>query len=96
MIAQEQRTAVHRLAQSISTARTELDKQAIRRHAEGIYNIASRNEARLTEKIDTRWRSVRNVHAACPNRMRWIQQRMDFKLIKDDCKLIVEILEGIS
>jgi len=96
MIAQEQRSAVHRLAQSISTARTELDKQAIRRHAEGIFNIAARNEARLTEKINTRWRSVRNVNAACPKRMRWIQERMDFKLIQDDCKLIVEILEGIS
>jgi len=87
----EQRSAVHRLAQRLSFVRTDLDKAAIRRHAEGIFNIAHRNENQLSAKIMTR-RTIQR----CPQRMLWVRERHDWKLIQDDCKLIVEILEGLG
>jgi hypothetical protein len=87
----EQRSAVHKLAQRLSLVRTDLDKAAVKRHAEGIFNIAHRNENALSAKIMTRRRVQR-----CPQRMRWVSQRHDWKLIQDDCKLIVELLEGLG
>ena len=87
----EQRSAVHSLAQRLSSVRTDYDKAAIRRHAECIFNIAHRNENQLSEKIMTR-RTIQR----CPQRMQWVQERHDWKLIQDDCKLIVEILEGLG
>jgi transposase-like protein len=87
----EQRSAVHSLAQRLSSVRTDYDKTAIRRHAEAIFNIANRNEYKLSLKIMTR-RTVQR----CPQRMQWVRERHDWKLIQDDCKLIVEILEGLG
>ncbi len=90
-IKSDERTAVWRLAQRLSTVRNDHDKAAIRRHAASIYNIAERKRTELTKKIETRNRVQR-----CPNRLRWVSERMHFKLIQDDCKEIVELLEGIS
>jgi hypothetical protein len=87
----EQRNAVHRLSQRMSFVRTSLDKAAIRRHAEGIFNIAHRKENELSKLIMTR-RTIQR----CPKRMQWVRERHDWKLIQDDCKLIVEILEGLG
>lgn len=90
MILKQQRAAVHGLAQRIANVRTSYDIDVIRRHAESIYNIAARHESRLSGSIMTRRR-----HQRCPQRMSWVAERMQWKLIQDDCRLIVEIAEGV-
>ena len=90
-IKSDERIAVWRLAQRMASVRHENDKAAIKRHAEGIYNIAERKRTELTKKIETR-----NGVQRCPNRLRWVSERLHYKLIQDDCKQIVELLEGIS
>jgi len=86
----QQRTAVHRLAQRIANVRTSYDIDVIRSHAESIYNIAARHESRLSDNIMTRRR-----HQRCPQRMSWVAERMQWKLIQDDCRLIVDSAEGV-
>ncbi|MGB0141583.1 MAG: hypothetical protein ACPF8W_00770 [Luminiphilus sp.] len=64
---------------------------SIQRHAEHIYNVAARNENTLTQQIMQR-RTVQR----CPERMRMVQERLGWKLIQDDVKLIVEIVSAQS
>ena len=90
-IKSDERVAVWRLAQRLNFVRDDIDRAAIRRHAAGIYNIAERKRTELTKKIETR-----NGIQRCPNRLRWVSERMHYKLIQDDCKEIVELLEGVS
>lgn len=87
----EWRKRVHRLAQRIALTRGELDRMSIQRHAEHIYNVAARNENTLTQQIMQR-RTVQR----CPERMRMVQERLGWKLIQDDVKLIVEIVSAQS
>lgn len=90
-IQSDERVAVWRLAQRLTFVRDDFDKAAIRRHAASIYNIAHRKRTELTSKIETR-----NGIQRCPNRLRWVSERLHYKLIQDDCKEIVELLEGLS
>lgn len=85
------RKQVHRLAQRIALSRSELDRMSIQRHAEHIYNVAARNENSLTKQIQQR-RTVQR----CPERMRLVQERLGWKIIQDDVKLIVEIISAQS
>lgn len=84
------RQSVQLLAQRMDGVLTDIDKMSIRRHAEGIYNIAQKCESRITVKLQ-RIDSFRS-----PDRNRMVAERMDWKLIQDDCLLICEILEGLS
>jgi hypothetical protein len=84
------RQSVQLLAQRMDGAVTDIDKAAIRRHAEGIYNIAHKHDNRLAVKLQRR-ESFRS-----PDRQRWVAERFDWKLIQDDCLLICEILEGLG
>lgn len=90
-IKSDERVAVWRLAQRLNFVRDEIDKAAIRRLAASIYNRAERKRTELTKKIETR-----NGIQRCPNRLRWVSERMHYKLIQDDCKEIVELSEGLS
>lgn len=84
------RNSIQLLAQRMDGKLTDFDKAAIRRHAEGIYNIAAKHENRLSVKLQ-RIESFRS-----PDSKRWFAERLDWKLIQDDCKYIVEILEGLG
>jgi hypothetical protein len=87
MSVQEQRTAIQRLSDSFRDVRNTADIALVRRHAEGIYNIAERNINELDRKIATRKHIFR-----CPNRLRWVGERINWLAVQDDCKEIVDRL----
>ncbi len=90
MSAEAQRTALQRLSEGFRHVRSNTDKAQVKRHAEGIFNIAERNITELEAKIQTRQHIFR-----CPQRLRWVGERINWLAIQDDCKEICTRLERL-
>jgi len=91
MIKQMQET-VSALQDRAKQARHSLDRDSVTRSAEHIYNVAARNENRLTTEIARlRYPVARNFH-----RSQLIAERHNWKLIQDHVKEVVELLQTTS
>ena len=91
MIKQMQET-VSKLQDRVKQVRNAHDVDTVWRSAEHIYNVAARNENRLTTEIARlRYPVARNFH-----RSQLIAERHNWKLIQDHVKEVVELLQTTS